>query len=222
MTIQEAIVKRHSVRQYLDKPIETDIIDELQAMTHQLNKESGSHIQLVTNDSKAFDSTMAHYGKFTNVRNYFAMIGKDDETLDERLGYYGEQLVLQAQMLGLNTCWVGLSYKKNPDVITVEKGEKLRCVISLGYGANQGYSHKIKTMEKVTKVEGVMPDWFRKGVESALLAPTAINQQKFLFSLKNERQVQAKAGWGFFSKVDLGIVKYHFEVGAGKENFEWI
>ena len=222
MTIQEAIVKRHSVRQYLDKPIETDIIDELQAMTHQLNKESGLHIQLVTNDPKAFDSTMAHYGKFTNVRNYFAMIGKDDDTLDERLGYYGEQLVLRAQMLGLNTCWVGLSYKKNPDVITEEKGEKLRCVISLGYGANQGYSHKIKTMEKVTKVEGVMPDWFRKGVESALLAPTAINQQKFLFSLKNERQVQAKAGWGFFSKVDLGIVKYHFEVGAGKENFDWI
>jgi nitroreductase len=125
-------------------------------------------------------------------------------------------------MLGLNTCWVGLSYKKNPDVITVEKGEILRCVISLGYGANQGYSHKIKTIENVSKVEGVMPDWFHKGIESALLAPTAINQQKFLFSLKNERQVQAKAGWGFFSKVDLGIVKYHFEVGAGKENFEWI
>jgi hypothetical protein len=24
-----------------------------------------------------------------------------------------------------------------------------------------------------------------------------------------------------YSKMDLGIVKYHFELGAGKENFEW-
>lgn len=26
---------------------------------------------------------------------------------------------------------------------------------------------------------------------------------------------------GFCTKIDLGIVKYHFEIGAGKENFEW-
>ena len=24
------------------------------------------------------------------------------------------------------------------------------------------------------------------------------------------------------TKVDLGIAKYHFELGAGKENFKWI
>ena len=29
------------------------------------------------------------------------------------------------------------------------------------------------------------------------------------------------AGEGHFSGIDLGIGKYHFEVGAGKENFDW-
>ena len=51
-------------------------------------------------------------------------------------------------------------------------------------------------------------------------APTAMNQQKFLISYE-DKKVNAKSLGGFYSKVDLGIVKYHFEVSAGKENFDW-
>ena len=71
------------------------------------------------------------------------------------------------------------------------------------------------------KADGVTPDWFKKGIDAALLAPTAMNQQKFQFTLK-ENRVLAKAGIGFYSKIDLGIVKYHFEIGAGKKNFDWM
>lgn len=59
-----------------------------------------------------------------------------------------------------------------------------------------------------------MPDWFSKGMEAALLAPTAMNQQKFYITLENGK-VSAKAGRGFYTKMDLGIVKYHFEVATG-------
>lgn len=65
-----------------------------------------------------------------------------------------------------------------------------------------------------------MPEWFEKGMKSALLAPTATNQQKFLFTL-DQNHVSVRSTGGFYSKVDLGIVKYHFEVGAGIENFHW-
>jgi hypothetical protein len=37
------------------------------------------------------------------------LIRKKSDDLDEKVGYWGEQLVLLAQTLGLNTCWVGLS-----------------------------------------------------------------------------------------------------------------
>lgn len=60
----------------------------------------------------------------------------------------------------------------------------------------------------------------KNGIEAALLAPTAMNQQKFMFSL-NRGKVSVKAGRGFYTKLDLGIVKYHFAIGAGKDNFEW-
>lgn len=227
MTIEEAIQARHAVRSYTSRPIEKEKIDVLTQLMDELNAQSGLHIQLVLNDPKAFDSRLAHYGKFSGVSNYFAMIGKKDDSLDETIGYCGEHLVLKAQMLGLNTCWVGLTFKKNPDVLHVADGEKVRCVIALGYGTTQGVAHKVKPFEKVVKAKlnvskEDLPTWFRKGVEAALLAPTAVNQQKFKFSVIGDKYVSAKAGMGFFSKVDLGIVKYHFEIGAGKENFEWV
>ena len=85
---------------------------------------------------------------------------------------------------------------------------------------NRGVPHKSKALEQVCRAEGPMPDWFRAGAEAALLAPTAVNQQKFLLTLEGNT-VKAEAGKGFYSGVDLGIVKYHFEIGAGKEHFNW-
>ncbi len=220
MTIMEAIRQRHSVRQYTDKPLGEDVIRPLEEEIAAYNKESGLHIQLVKNESKAFDSFMAHYGKFSGVTNYIAMIGKKGPDLEETCGYYGERLVLKAQQLGLNTCWVAMTYSKIRSAFSVGEGEKLCIVISLGYGKTQGVPHKSKAIEKVAKTDGPAPDWFTSGVEAALLAPTAMNQQKFQFTLTDDK-VSVRAGVGFYTKIDLGIVRYHFEAGAGKEHFTW-
>ncbi len=221
MTLQEAIVVRHSVRQYMEKPIEAEKIEELKALIDECNREGGTHLQLVTDEPKAFAGGMAKYGKFSGISNYIAVVGK--KGADTLLGYYGEKVVIRAQMLGLSTCWVGLSFRKQPDSYQVLDGEKLFCVISLGYGANQGVQHKLKPIENFAEVNGAMPEWFRQGVEAAILAPTAVNQQKFKFILHDNNRVEAKAKFSLigYAQLDLGIAKYHFEVGAGKENFEW-
>lgn len=220
MDLLEAIETRHSVRNYTAQRITDDRKEKLQQMITQCNEESGLHIQLVLEEPKAFAGFISHYGRFSGVQNYIALIGPKGDKLEELCGYYGEKLVLYAQQLGLNTCWVGLTYSKVRGVFQIAGGEKLCCVIAIGYGSTQGSSHKARSVQAVSQVDGAMPDWFRKGVEAALLAPTALNQQKFQFSL-NGNQVAAKAGRGFYSKVDLGIVKYHFEIGAGAENFTW-
>lgn len=216
----EAMKERHSVRQYEDRPLDQNAVAALQEEISACNREGGLHIQLVTNEPKAFDGFMAHYGKFSGVRNYIAMIGKKGPDLEEKCGYYGERLVLKAQQLGLNTCWVAMTYSKIKTAFTVADGEKLCIVISLGYGKTNGVPHKSKSADAVAKADGVFPAWFKAGVEAALLAPTAMNQQKFLFTLDGNR-VSAKAGFGLYTKIDLGIARYHFEIGAGKENFKW-
>ncbi|MBQ9229188.1 MAG: nitroreductase [Eubacterium sp.] len=223
MDIYEAVKVRHSVRQYLDKPLEADVKEKLEALVAQYNAESGLHIQLVSNEPKAFSSKLASYGNFQNVSNYFVLVGKKRKKLDELCGYYGEKLVLDAQMLGLNTCWVALTYKKIPEAFQIEKDEKLTVVIALGYGETQGKERKTKDGEAVCDDMQSMPKWFQRGVRYALMAPTATNQQKFKFELIDNYKVKAKTvGIGPELKVDLGIVKYHFEIGAGVDNFEWV
>ena len=227
MTIQEAIEARHSVRAYKDQPLGDEIIKQLEDKIEELNHEGQLHIQLVCNEPKAFQGTLAKYGKFRNANNYIVMAGKKADDLDERVGYYGEHLVLLAQTLGLNTCWVGLSYSKVPGTYVLGEGEKIACYIAIGYGETQGVTHKVKAVEQVSNASGVTPSWFKKGVEAALLAPTAVNQQKFSFEYvgmrNNRHQVRAKKGFSLvgYTQMDLGIAKYHFEIGAGKDNFDW-
>lgn len=220
MELLEAMEQRHSVRSYNDKKIEGEVREQLQQKIKECNRESGLHMQLVLNEPKAFDGFMAHYGKFSGVTDYIALVGKKSEDLEEKCGYYGEKMVLYAQQLGLNTCWVALTFSKVKGAYRVKPGEKLCLVIAIGYGTTQGVAHKSKTMEQVSEVNGTAPEWFEKGVKAALLAPTAINQQKFKFILRGNR-VNAEAGRGFYSKIDCGIAKYHFELGAGAGSFAW-
>ena len=227
MTIHEAIEARHSVRAFKEQPLAEDIVKVLEDEILKLNNEGQLHIQLICNEPKAFQGTLAKYGKFRNANNYLVMAGKKADDLDERIGYYGEHLVLFAQTLGLNTCWVGLSYSKVSGTYVLDEGEKIVCYIAIGYGETQGVSHKIKTIEQVSNASDITPSWFRKGVEAALLAPTAVNQQKFTFEyggIENScHKVVAKRGFSMigYTQIDLGIVKYHFEVGAENGKFIW-
>ena len=228
MTLEEAIEARHSVRAYKEQPLAENVVKVLEEKIAVLNREGKLHIQLIQNEPKAFLGTIAKYGKFRNVGNYIVMAGQKADDLDERVGYYGEQLVLLAQTLGLNTCWVGLSYSKVSGTYELGEDEKIACYIAIGYGESQGVSHKIKTVEQVSNASDITPSWFKKGIEAALLAPTAVNQQKFSFEhvgVKNNcHQIRAKKGFSMigYTKIDLGIAKYHFEIGAGEVNFEWI
>ena len=228
MTIQEAIEARRSVRAYKGQPLAADVVEVLEEKIRELNEKGHLHMQLIRNETKAFQGKLAKYGKFRGVNDYIVMAGQKADDLDERIGYYGEQLVLLAQTLGLNTCWVGLSYSKVPGTYVLDAGEVIEAYISIGYGETQGVSHKIKSVEQVSNANDLTPSWFRQGVEAALLAPTAVNQQKFFFEYIPARdgkpvRVLAKRNFSLigFTQMDLGIAKCHFEIGAGKENFEW-
>ena len=228
MTLLEAIQARHSVRAYKEQPLSDADANALQAKIDEVNRDGRLHIQLIRNEPKAFLGPFARYGKFRGVTDYLVMAGIKADDLDERIGYYGEQLVLLAQTLGMNTCWVGLSYTKIPGTYVLNEGEVIKAYISIGYGETQGVVHKIKRIDQVSNVGADMPEWFKKGVEAALLAPTAINQQKFSFEYLGMKdgchQVRAKKGFSLvgYTHMDLGIAKYHFELAAGSDNFRWV
>lgn len=216
--ILEVMKARHSVRQYTDKAIEREKRDVLNALINEINRKEGLHIQVLYDEPECFDSFMAHYGKFSGVRNYIALIGKKSSNLDEKLGYFGEEIVLKAQTLGLNSCWVAMTHGKSRAVIN--KGEKLVCLISLGYGVTNGVAHTSKPLSKLCNASDNMPDWFQTGMEASSLAPTAMNQQKFRFELSQDGSVRLTCQSGFYTKLDMGIVRYHFEAATGRKVME--
>lgn len=223
MDIKEAIKARHSVRKYDDRPIEREKVETLRDAINRANRSGGLDIQLVLDEPKAFGSKLVTYGQFAGVKNYLVMAGPKGRQAEENIGYYGEQIVLLAQTLGLSSCWVGLTYKKIPGAFTLAEGEVIHCVIALGYGLTPGVQHPLRPVENYYECEGEPPQWFLDGMEAAMLAPTAVNQQKFRFILHEGGKVEAKPLFSMvgYTYVDLGIVKCHFEIGAGKVSFLW-
>lgn len=229
MDIMEVMRARHSVRSFTDQPLSTGEREALERALTKGNAEGGLSMRLVCDEPKAFDSTLAHYGKFSGARNYIVLAGPTANNLNERCGYYGERAVLEAQQLGLGSCWVALTFKKRFVKKLLAPGEKLVLVIAVGHGVTAGQPHKAKDVAEVSKVagDGAAPAWFTRGAEAALLAPTAMNQQKFELRLEEANAadgrplVNLRSLGGAYSDVDLGIVRLHFELGAGTHNFAW-
>lgn len=140
-------------------------------------------------------------------------LGISRRSFQRKLQNMSEKIVLKCQELGLNTCWVAMTHGKSK--AEIRRGQKLLIIISLGYGETQGVPHKSKSIAELGQADQ-KTEWFEKGMEAVSLAPTAVNQQKFYFELKNGI-VTAKSLGVFYSKIDLGIVKYHFEAVTGHE-----
>ena len=209
----EAIKERHSVRSYQKKSIEAEKVNALKEKIKGINERGNLSFVFCEDAGNTFNRLLNKVMGLGSAPSVIACIGKDADYLEERVGYYGQQLVLYAQMLGLNTCWAGTYNSKNVPV-KIKEDEKIVIVIAIGYGNNQGKEHKSKKAEQIVKSTGNVPKWFEYGTQMAMLAPTAMNQQKFEIVLNDDETVSFVDIGGAFSKVDLGIVKYNFEVGV--------
>lgn len=229
MDMIQAMRARHTVRQYLDKPIPAHVVEKLEERLEADNREQSTAISLVTEDSNALGLS-AKLMRAKGVRNYFIVSGDagnrgngnaDGLDLDYRLGYAGADLMLYAQTLGLNTWWVGGTYNRRA-VAKAAHGNHTIGIIAVGYGAVQGEPHRSKNVDEVGKYAGgAMPDWFRNGVEAALLAPSGLNRQPFLIEGSGNHVAISSVQGEPFTGVDVGIAAYHFELGAGSQHFEW-
>lgn len=220
---------RHDVRNYSDEPIAPEIAARLQEEIDAVNEISGLHVQLIQDDPKGISGFMAAYEQFKNVNNYLVMVGPNTTRLDEQCGYFGEHLVLIAQHLGLNTCWSGLGFNRKKGSFQKDKTERAAVAIAIGHGRNQGASKEAKNASDISNLNSDSPEWFRRGIQAVLLAPTVLDEQAVRIDLLDTSSPDGRrhvriiaAEKGHFNYVDYGIAKYHFETIAGTDNFVWV
>ena len=232
MTLLQAIDLRRSRRKYLPDPIDAQTKEALQALAKEYSEKAGTHIELVFDNPAAFGGLRKTYGLLTGVHSYAGLIANPgDKQAVERLGYYGELLMLHAVALGLGSCWVGGSFDRASCPFTLAEGEEIICAISLGPVKEKnslresliyGVTHrKTKTVEQMIDIDAPAPGWFTRGMEAVQKAPSAVNKQPVMFSFKNGIASASVENPGSMTLLDFGIAKLHFELGAGGGAWEW-
>ena len=131
--LQNAIEIRRSRRKYLPALMKESDIDVLAAFISEFNGNEDAKMRLVLDNGEAFNGFRKSYGMFSGVKNYVALICDKTNALHlEKLGYYGEWLVLNATMRGLGTCWVGGTFDRAACPVDLAKGESVVGAITVG------------------------------------------------------------------------------------------
>ena len=223
----KAIEKRRSRRKYLKTAMDPAAAESLQALIAELGGNGDRSIRLVLDDGDAFSGLRKSYGMLTGVQNYVALVGdKSDLIATEKLGYYGELVVLRATSLGLGTCWVGGTFDRSSCKIDLIKDESIICVITVGHvppemSGREKFIYRVthrktKTIDDMYTSDVIPPNWFLAGMKAVQKAPSAVNRQPVMFSYHDgivTASVKDTAEEGY--ALDLGIAKLHFELGSG-------
>lgn len=224
----EAIAVRISRRTYCNDEIAPQLLEVLKQRIAEVNRESGLNITWLADGGAAMAGGKS-YGMFHGVRSLLVLKGDSGlPYLREKIGYYGESLLLEATALGLGTCWVGGTFDKKALAVPAE--EELVCVAPVGHVAKKetvkeklmrGVVHrKSKSIEELLQADVPVSDELRHAMELVQRAPTARNLQKVTFVLKDGVITAHVPDDYHLDMVDLGICKLHFECGM-QGRFEW-
>ena len=181
-----------------------------------------------------FKGVVGGYGKISGAPAFIAFIGDmRAPSVQEKVGYTGEGVILEATTLGLNTCWVGGFFKPETvaSLVEIKDNERVLAVTPVGYASRSesfaerlmtgfGLSHRRLPLSKLVSGWRVdnLPEWAKVSLEAARLAPSAVNRQPWGFDVDNEGiTVSVRTTGPEFTvskRLDCGIAMLHIEVAA--------
>lgn len=247
----EAIELRHSLRSYTGEPLDSTIREKLRTYLETgWEPYPGARTRAVLiegkeNAQRIFKGVIGSYGAVQNAPALIAFVADvDDPFFYEATGFMGEQVVLYATALGLDTCWVGGFFR--PDVAGELAGirsqsERVLAVTPVGNAKEGGMSSlyeglfkfgakrkgKRKSVQEISYVEDVEPPhWFWRALEAVRIAPSSFNHQPWHFFYHSDGRIsihsiveykEKKAvypGAPNSSRLCCGIAMAHFRVAS--------
>lgn len=238
MTTWEAIEQRISCRAYDEAALSAEEQETIQKLIQSICAESGLHF-LFCDDTVPGQKVKMSNMFSGSIHNFAALYAKDDPLEAEKLGYYGQKLMMELTKMGLGTCWVASTYDAASISLPAPEGELLWDIMPFGHPAKKmpvkqrtvrtGLRQRDRKLSEFVESDlpfDELPDWIRKGAEAILLGPSAVNEQAInlvwkdntltAYIYKEDRKVVYN---------DLGIAKYMFVLGAAEcgvtGNWDW-
>jgi len=229
------VARRRSRRAFDRRPADVESLERIGALCDTWRPHLDARVALVKQPAvDVFTGVLGSYGKVAGAPHVLVFIGNEQaDFADQHVGYTGEAIVLEATLLGLATCWVGgfFSPKKVAGVVELAPGERVYAVSPLGHArANDSLSERTmaglagaRRRKSVAELApgidaGGWPDWAVAAVETARLAPSAVNRQPWRFRFEGGGLIVAKDNALETPKVtkrlDVGIAMLHLELAA--------
>lgn len=255
----DLIKKRTSTRTFETKEIELKQLQKLESYLTEINEDaivlSGIKAKFFLSSFKSTnlkeDKKIGTYGVISGAKTYIVGIVDKDEKNALEFGYLFEKIVLAATDLGLQTCWLGGTFKKSDFVQNMDlpDHETIAIVSPLGYkkkkprvmetamrkviGANKrkpwNELYFDKNIEIPLTEKGA--DEYAVPLEMVRLGPSASNKQPWRVIKEGEyfhfflSRTKGYGVAGFDMQLnDIGIAKCHFELSAESLGLygEWI
>lgn len=243
-TIEEAVRKRYSVRNYADTPVSDEVRASLEAFVRTLDNPFGPKINFHFLDIAASvgGEKLGTYGVIKGARNYVGTTLRLGPLALEALGYEFETLVLYLASLDIGACWLGGTFDRQgfAEAMQIGDGEVFPIISPYGYAAEKKHLKEL-AMRKVIQADQ-RKEWdqlffdgrfdrpltqeaageYGKALEMVRLGPSASNKQPW-------RILRQNGAWHFYEakspgysvafpydiqQIDLGIAAAHFHLAV--------
>ncbi len=230
MDLAAAIDRRVSCRAYEQRPLMAGMLAVLRAEAEAACLATGLHFELHVPEQDGSRLALSPRMFAGEPAAYVTCVGPSDPVSLEKIGYYGERLVLLATTLGLGSCWVAGTFDRKQTTCEVPEGEALHDVIPLGIAMKE-VPFKQRSIRKAIRAKSKRqaklyvgptglaeaPAWVQKGIDAVWKGPSAVNEQPVVF----EQETYGAPLRAALPRVrrdmvytDLGIAKLHFELAA--------
>jgi len=247
--ITEIIKIRSSCRTYDLQDIDAAVLEKLNSFIEKINQTAKNNERFLIINKKSTDKTekLGTYGVISGASTFIVGIINGEKYNAVSFGYLFEKIILFATDLGLQTCWLGGTFKRENFVkqSSLKEDEYIPIVSPVGYRKDKSSILEL-TMRRVVGANNRKPwdelffdssisktivqaeaGFYGTPLEMVRLAPSASNKQPWRIirnmNLYHFYLFRTK-GYGIanydLQKNDIGIVMCHFELTANALNLE--
>ncbi|MDV4150534.1 nitroreductase family protein [Clostridium sp. AL.422] len=230
-SIENAIRDRYSVRNYSEKELSEEIIEQIEDYINTLDNPFDIKVRIGFVKKEKYDGVvrLGTYGVIKGANYYLVGVCEKKEFALEALGYTFEKVILYCTSLGLGSVWLGASFNKSAfeKTINLRDNEILPVVSPIGYegGEKSFLASFIKDHRNVRKNFSDLffdkdfnkplikqSDLYSEALEMVRLSPSSINSQPWKIVKDDGNLYIYSSGVTKMNKIDMGIALCHLDL----------